>query len=72
MRSRSLSLEVRTEIAGHGSSAVEHPHYSQMITFAAITVFTLYVILDVEYPRYGFVRRDQANQLLSNLAESIG
>lgn len=58
-------------IAGYSASAVEHPRYFYMIAFAAITVFTLYVILDVEYPRYGFVRLDQANQALANLVDMM-
>lgn len=58
-------------IAGYGASAVEHPRYFYILAFAAITVFTLYVILDVEYLRYGFVRLDQVNQSLANLADMM-
>jgi hypothetical protein len=34
------------------------------IGFAAIVAFTVYVILDIEYPRLGFVRLDAIDQLL--------
>lgn len=58
-------------IAGYSASAIEHPRYFYIIAFAAITVFTLYVILDVEYPSYGFVRLARENQLLANLADMM-
>ncbi|PWB50438.1 MAG: DUF4239 domain-containing protein [Anaerolineales bacterium] len=58
-------------IAGYSASAVEHPRYIYMIAFAAITVLTIYVILDVEYPSSGFVRLVRENQMLANLAEMM-
>lgn len=58
-------------IAGYSASSAEHPKYFYFVAFAAMVTFTLYVILDVEYPRYGFVRLDQVNQLLVDLAETM-
>jgi len=37
------------------------------IGFAAITAFTLYVILDIEYPRAGWIRLDAIDQALVNV-----
>jgi hypothetical protein len=37
------------------------------IGFAAIVAFTVYVVLDIEYPRLGWVRLDAVDQLLVNV-----
>jgi hypothetical protein len=58
-------------LAGYSASAVEHPRYIYMIAFAAIIALTIFVILDVEYPSYGFVRLVRENQMLANLAEMM-
>jgi hypothetical protein len=36
-----------------------------------VIAFTLSIILDVEYPRFGFARLDQVNQLLTDLAQKM-
>ena len=36
-------------------------------TFTMITVLTIYVILDIEYPRLGFIRIDAIDHLLVDL-----
>jgi len=58
-------------MAGYSASSAEQPKYFYFIVFAAIIAFTLYIILDVEYPRYGLVRLDQVNQVLVDLAETM-
>jgi hypothetical protein len=58
-------------MAGYSASSAEHPKYYYFIAFAAIIAFTLYIILEMEYPRYGLVRLDQVNQVLIDLAESM-
>jgi hypothetical protein len=35
--------------------------------FAIVVALTLFVILDIEYPRLGFVRLDAIDQLLVNV-----
>lgn len=45
--------------------------YSYHIILAAITACVLYVTLDIEYPRYGFVRLDQVNRVLVELAATM-
>jgi hypothetical protein len=42
-----------------------------MIVFAAMTAVTVYVILDIEYPRLGLIRVDTADQVLVELRESM-
>lgn len=58
-------------IVGYSSSHVEHPRYIYLIVFAIVTIFTMYIIFDVEYPRYGIIRLDQTNQLLVDLLRNI-
>ena len=58
-------------IVGYSASHIEHPRYIYLIVFAIIIVFTMYIIFDVEYPRYGIIRLDQTNQLLIDLLRSI-
>ena len=58
-------------IVGYSAGHVDHPRYIYLIVFAIIIVFTMYIIFDVEYPRYGIIRLDQTNQLLVDLLRSI-
>lgn len=41
------------------------------LMFSIIIALTVYLILDIEYPRFGFIRLDEFNQLFTNLAESM-
>jgi hypothetical protein len=58
-------------LAGYAASRSERPSRFYAILFAAITVLILYIILDIEYPRYGFVRLDSVNQLLVDLGKTM-
>ena len=42
-----------------------------MIVFAATMAVTVYVILDIEYPRLDLIRVDGADQVLLELRESM-
>jgi hypothetical protein len=42
-----------------------------MLAFAAIMAVTVYVILDLEYPRLGLIRVDAADQVLVDLRDSM-
>jgi len=44
---------------------------SQQILFAAMVAATVYVIIDIEYPRFGIIRVDAADQVLVELRESM-
>lgn len=41
-------------------------------TFAGVIALTLYVILDIEYPRFGLITLDAANEFIENLRVSMG
>ncbi len=60
-----------TGVTGYRASITEKsPHFYSM-AFAAVIVFTFYLILDIEYPRFGLIRLDHANHLLIELVETM-
>ena len=42
-----------------------------MLAFAVIMAVTVYVILDLEYPRLGLIRVDAVDQVLVDLRDSM-
>ena len=54
-------------LAGYQSAGEKIHNRLHQIAFAAIIAFTVYVILDIEYPRLGFVRIDAIDQVLVNV-----
>ena len=54
-------------LAGYQSAGEKDFDWVHKIGFAAIVAFTVYVILDIEYPRLGFVRLDAIDQVLVNV-----
>ena len=40
-------------------------------TVATITAATVYVIVDMEYPRFGMIRVDAVDQVLTDLRQSM-
>ena len=51
-------------LAGYQTAGEKGYDWVHKIGFAGIVAFTVYVILDIEYPRLGFVRIDAIDQLL--------
>jgi hypothetical protein len=58
-------------LTGYRAGLSEQFGYFYHIFLAVITASVLYVILDVEYPRYGLVRLDSVNHLLVELAGTM-
>jgi len=56
---------------GFGAKGNQHLSHIHVVGFAAVIAITIYVILDIEYPRFGFVRLDLVNQELLRLAEQL-
>jgi|PlaIllAssembly_1097288.scaffolds.fasta_scaffold132646_2 hypothetical protein len=54
-----------------GYSMAESQSRMHMLVFAAILAITVYVILDIEYPRLGLIRIDAADQLLQEVRQSM-
>ena len=53
-------------LAGYQSAAERGYDWLHKVGFAVIVAFTVYVILDIEYPRLGWIRLDAVDQLLVN------
>jgi len=51
-------------LAGYQSAGEKDYDWVHKIGFAGIVAFTVYVILDIEYPRLGWVRLDAIDQVL--------
>jgi hypothetical protein len=58
-------------LAGYQSAAEKGLDWVHKIGFAGVIALTVYVILDIEYPRLGFVRLDAIDQLLVNVRASM-
>ena len=52
-------------------SAGKRRRVSHWILFAAVTATTMYLVFDLEYPRFGLIRLDAADQVLVELRESM-
>jgi hypothetical protein len=58
-------------LAGYGMAAREQRSWPHITAFALITVVAVYVVLDIEYPRRGFIRLDPYDQVLVDLRQSM-
>jgi hypothetical protein len=58
-------------LAGFGMAGGKARSWLHVIGFAAVVSITVYVILDMEFPRYGFVRVDAADRTLIELRKSM-
>lgn len=58
-------------MAGHGMAANTKRSALHMIAFAAVCTLAVYVILDLEYPRFGFIRVDSIDSALVDLRASM-
>ena len=66
-----LSL-VASLLAGDGLSVAGSRRWMHMIAFAAVMGLTVYVIMDLEFPRLGFFRVDDFDQFLREVRSSMG
>jgi hypothetical protein len=58
-------------LAGVGMAKGGRRNWLHMTAFAAITAVTVYVILDIEFPRLGLVRVDAADRVLIELRQGM-
>lgn len=58
-------------MAGHGMSGSKVRSWLHSIGFAAVLAITVYVILDLEYPRLGLIRVDAFDRALVDLRRSM-
>lgn len=58
-------------LAGHGLAGSKSVSRVHVIGFAAIVALTAYVTLDLEFPRFGLIRIDAADQVLIDERKSM-
>ena len=58
-------------VAGFGMAESRSRSWIHMVGFAAVTSMTVYVILDMEYPRFGLIRVDDLDEVLVQLRQSM-
>ena len=58
-------------LVGHGMSAGKSRSRLHMIAYAAVLAFTIYVIIDLEFPRLGLIRVDDADRVLVEVREGM-
>jgi len=58
-------------LAGYGMAGSTTRSWLHMLGFAGILAVTVYVILDIEFPRLGLIRVDAFDQALVELRESM-
>jgi hypothetical protein len=58
-------------MAGHGMSGSKVRSWVHSVGFATVLGITVYVIMDMEYPRLGFIRVDAFDQVLMELRQSM-
>ena len=58
-------------LAGYRMAAAHRRSWAHILGFTVITVVVVYVMLDVEYPRFGLIRLEAADQLLVNLRDRM-
>lgn len=58
-------------LAGFGTARARTRSWLHLLTFATIMGLTVYVIIDIEYPRYGFIKLDAFDEVLISLRDSI-
>jgi hypothetical protein len=58
-------------LAGYGMAGGKSRSWLHFLGFAAVMSLTVYVIVDLEYPRLGLIRIDDADRLLIELRENM-
>ncbi len=57
--------------AGYASAVSPRRSWFHIVGFSAVAVITVFIILDLEYPRRGFITIDQYDQFLVDLRDSM-
>jgi len=58
-------------LAGYSMAAGKRLKWLHVIGFALVIALTVYVILDIEFPRFGLIRVDAFDQAMVDLLESM-
>lgn len=58
-------------VAGYGMGGAKHRSWFHMLAFSCIIGLSIYLILDLEYPRLGLIRVDKTDQLLLDVRKTM-
>jgi len=58
-------------MAGYGMAGGKRRSWTHIVGFAAVMAITIYVIIEIEYPRLGLIRVDAVDQVLVDLRKSM-
>jgi hypothetical protein len=58
-------------LAGYGMAGSKTRSWIHMLGFAIVMAATIYVILDLEYPRFGLIRVDMFDQVLVDVLDGM-
>lgn len=58
-------------LIGSGMGKSRHIPWAHVLTFAVVSSMTIFVIIDAEYPQYGFITLDRAHELLRAVEQSM-
>lgn len=58
-------------VAGHSMAKEANLNWLHIVGFSLMVAFIFYVILDIEYPRRGFIRITEIDQVLRDLRQSM-
>ena len=58
-------------MVGYGMAGSKKRNWLHMLGLSFVIGTSVYVILDIEYPRFGFIRVDVFDQALVGLRESM-
>jgi hypothetical protein len=58
-------------LAGYAMAKRRARSWLHMVVYALVTAITIYAVVDLDYPRAGFIRIGAADQALTQLRESI-
>jgi len=58
-------------LAGYRMAGGKHRSWLHIAAFAVVTVSVVYVILDVEYPRWGLIRIEDADQFIVKARQAM-
>jgi hypothetical protein len=59
-------------LAGYAMAEGKTRSWMHLVSFALVLALTVYVIVDIEYPRLGLIRMDDTDQLMVDLRTSMG
>jgi hypothetical protein len=63
---------VSSLIAGYAMAEAKARSWLHIVVFAAVISVTIYVIIDLEFPRIGFIRINDIDRLLVDLRKKMG